>query len=46
MFVFYFGDEFKDDFIIIWSGVVEILEEKNIEKWVKDYFLYILDRLV
>lgn len=44
-FVFYSGDEFKDDFITIWSGAAEISEEKNIEKWVKDHVPYIPDRL-
>ncbi|KNL75316.1 hypothetical protein AEX03_18825 [Salmonella enterica subsp. enterica serovar Albany] len=44
-FIFYSGDEFKDDFITIWSGAAEISEEKNIEKWVKDHVPYIPDRL-
>lgn len=35
-FVFYSGDKFKNDFIIMWSGAAEKSEEKNIEKWAKD----------
>lgn len=35
-FVFYVGDEYKSNFIIMWSGAAEISEEKNIEKWAKD----------
>ncbi|WP_023201837.1 hypothetical protein [Salmonella enterica] len=44
-FIFYSGDEFKNDFIIMWSGAAEKTEEKNIEKWAKDNVPDIPDEL-
>jgi hypothetical protein len=36
VFVFYIDDEFKSDYITMWSGGAYVSERKDIEKWAKE----------